>query len=279
LAVSNANREEKDFIAEAERRTGRTMKPAEVSSFWFRQARIDIAADPRLALNRFWRRCRRTLGSEEKTDTRSFEFYKERHGVLGLPLWGFGFVSLLGMTGFAWAARTRTLMFCALFTLLFVVGISAILVYGRYRLPLLVPLSLGAAAALSKTAELLRQRRTVVLATIGISAAVLSWFVYAPVPPGDPVNFVIDYNNQGNRYWDQRRYDLALAEYEKALHVRPGNNPALPRLYLGLGRIYAKRGEFQRSEELLLERATRYPTNREIRELVAGVRRHEGRRF
>lgn len=279
FAVSNANSEEKDFIAEAERRTGRTMKPAEVSSFWFRQAWSDIAADPKLALNRFWRRCRWTLGSEEKTDTRSFEFYKERHRVLGLPLWGFGFVSLLGLVGFTGAEGRRVLLFPAVFALLFVVGISAILVYGRYRLPLLVPLSLSAAGALSRAAELLRQRRAVALAAVGVPAAVLSWFVYSPVLPEEPVNFVTDFSNQGNRFWDQRRYDLALAEYEKALRVRPGNNPALPRLYHALGRIYAQRGDFRRSEELLLEGATRYPTNREIQELLAEVRRRAGRRF
>jgi tetratricopeptide (TPR) repeat protein len=106
----------------------------------------------------------------------------------------------------------------------------------------------------------------------------LAWLVYAPVLPGHPVDFYTDYNNQGNRFWDLRQYERAFAEYEMALRVRPGTNPAVPRLYAGLGRIYAGRGELRRAEELLREGSARHPADREIRGLLEEVRQRAAAR-
>jgi tetratricopeptide (TPR) repeat protein len=171
------------------------------------------------------------------------------------------------------AAKKRALLFPASFTLLFAIGISLILVYGRYRLPLLVPLSLLAAAGLARFHELSRQQCGILLGARVAVAAALAWFVYAPVLPGHPVDFFTDYNSQGNWLWEARQYDRALAEYDKALHVRPGVNPGVPLLYLGLGRAYASRGELRRAETLLREGAERFPADREIRKLLEEIRR------
>jgi 4-amino-4-deoxy-L-arabinose transferase-like glycosyltransferase len=273
FASSNASSEEHDFIAEARRRTGRPLKPDEASAFWFRQAWVEIGADPGLSLRRFWRRFRWSLGDAENTDSRTFEFYQERHRFLRGPVWGFGLVSLLGLAGIG-SARSRPLAFHGALIAFFAAGISLILVYGRYRLPLLVPLSLLAAAGLARVVAWVRQRRVAPLAAAGLAAAGLAWFVYAPVLPGYPVDFFTDYNNQGNRYWDLRQFERAIAEYDKALHVRPGINPTVPRLYLGLGRIFASRGELQRAEVLLREGVARYPGDRDIaRQLEEVLRR------
>ncbi|HEY5999480.1 MAG TPA: glycosyltransferase family 39 protein [bacterium] len=273
FAVSNAVSEERGFAAEAERRTGRRLRPSEVSAFWLREGLRDIAAQPALAARRFWRRFRWTVGAAEITDTRTFEFYEERHRPLRLLPWGFGLVSALGLTGLALAAGSRALAFPVAFTALFTAGTSAILVYGRYRLPLIVPLSLLGALALARAVEWARRRRTGALAALGALAAALGWFVYAPVPPLDEVSFFIDYSNQGNRYWDRGEFERAFAEYEKALRVRPGDLPAVPRLYARLGGIYAGRGELRRSEALLREGAARYPADREIGALLQEVSR------
>jgi tetratricopeptide (TPR) repeat protein len=100
--------------------------------------------------------------------------------------------------------------------------------------------------------------------------------VHAPVPPLDEVSFFIDYSNQGNRYWDARDWERAFAEYEKALRVRPGDLPAVPRLYARLGAIYAARGELRRAEALLREGAQRYPADGTIGAQLREVSRRLG---
>jgi tetratricopeptide (TPR) repeat protein len=169
----------------------------------------------------------------------------------------------------------RALAFPVGFTLLFAAGISAILVYGRYRLPLLVPLSLLAAAGLDRILRVARERRRLHL---GAAAAALARLIYAPVLPGVPVDFVTDYSNHGNRFWDLGQHDRAFEEYEKALRVRPGVNPGVPRLYVGLGRIYIGRGELHRAEKLLREGAARYPADRDIPRLLEEVQRRTAAR-
>lgn len=281
FAESNADSEELDFKREAERRTGRALSAAVVSRYWFRQGATDIRADPGFALRRFWRRLRWALGSGEETDTRTFAFYQSRYRFLGPPLWGFGLVSLLGLAGIALTARRRELIVFAAFVLFFAAGTSLILVYGRYRLPLLVPLSLLAAAGLDRLRELVRGRHTGALLLAGLALGAAGWFVYAPVLPNDPVSFFVDFNNQGNRYLDQRRHDLAFAEYEKALDVNPGNHGSVPRLRQGLAELYrgladhmVSQGRLAEAEALLRHALERYPGDpRFTARLAATLRR------
>lgn len=283
FAHGNADSEELDFRQEAERRSGRRLSPAEVSRFWFRQGWADIRADPALALRRFRHRLRWAVGDAEETDTRTFAFYRSRHRLLGPPLWGFGLVSLLGLLGLGLTAGRREFRFLAGFTALFLAGTSLVLVYGRYRLPLLVPLALLAAAALQRSYHLARARRLRPLLLLAVAAAGVGWLVYAPVLRDDPVSFFIDFNNQGNRYLDQGRYRRALAEYEKAVSVNPGNNSmvpvlkeSLPRIYRGVVDIYLRQGRLAEAEALLLQALARYPGDPELLARRDEARRQQG---
>ena len=259
FATSNEQSEEFDFNREADRRAGRPLKPSEISSYWLRQGLAEIRENPQLSLRRFWRRLRWTLGAEEATDTRTYEFYAHRHRVLGPPLWGFGAVSLLGLLGLFPALRDRRFLVFGFFILLFTLGLSGVLVYGRYRLPLLVPLSLLAALVPGAIADLLRRRRRAATVALGFAAGGCAWLVFGTVSSAYPVGYFLDFNNQGNRYLDSGRFDLAVAEFDKALTVRPGYDAGVPRLFEWLMRQYLVRGQTGRARELLRNVTAQYP--------------------
>jgi 4-amino-4-deoxy-L-arabinose transferase-like glycosyltransferase len=151
--------EELRFKQEAERRTQRTMKPSEVSRFWFRQGWADMRELPGLSVKRIWRRLRWTLGATEVSDTRTYEFYQSRYRLLQVPFLGFGFISWLGMLGLLLTIGVRTNLVLSAFIFLFTVELSLFFVYGRYRLPLIIPLGMFAAVALHRLADIFRQRR------------------------------------------------------------------------------------------------------------------------
>ena len=273
FSVANIANEEANFKEEAERRTQRAMKPSEVSRFWFRQGLLEIAQEPALALTRWWNRLRWAAGAEEPSDTRTYEFYQERYRILNMPFWGFGFVSCLGLAGLFWSLPKRRDLLGTSFVVLFIAGLSVFFVYGRYRLPLLVPLSMLAAVTLGRAYDCVRQRRLAELGAWCLGVALLAWMLRGPVLTDNyEVSFFPDYYNQGNKYWELGNYDLALAEYEKALYVRPGDHSGVESLFNDLARIYLKRGQFGRAEAFLQEAAARYPENREFHDMLQTVR-------
>ena len=104
-------------------------------------------------------------------------------------------------------------------------------------------------------------------------AGVIAWFLRGPVLSTDvEVSFFPDYYNQGNKYWNLGKYDLALAEYEKALNVRPGDHPGVPRLLEMLANEYVKNGDLRRAETLLQRAAARYPGQFGFQEKLHRVR-------
>ena len=272
FSIANIDNEEANFKKEAERRTQRTMKPSEVSRFWFRQGWVEIMEEPGLALMRFWNRLRWATGAEEPSDTRTFEFYQARYGILRLPFWGFGLVSCLGLVGLVLTLRKRSYVVLTSFSLLFIGGLSLFFVYGRYRLPLLIPLSMLAAITLCRAYELIKQRRVAAFCALCLVTGMIAWVLHNPVLPDLEVSFFPDYYNQGNKYWNLGQYELAAAEYEKALSVRPGDHPAVGSLFSFLANVYLNSGQFNRAEALLQKAAARYPGNQEFQEKLKMVR-------
>jgi tetratricopeptide (TPR) repeat protein len=92
------------------------------------------------------------------------------------------------------------------------------------------------------------------------------------LPSNLEVSFFPDYYNQGNKYWNIGAYELATAEYEKALSVRPGDHPGVESLYRFLASVYLKGGQLGRAQTLLQKAALRYPSNSEFHEKLQIMR-------
>lgn len=265
FSSANSVNEDLDFKHEAERLTQRTMNPSEVSKFWLKQGLTEMKEHPRLSLMRIARRVQWTLSASEPTDTRTYEFYQPRYQVLRAPFWGFGLVSCLGILGFLLACGTRSRVVLTSFILLFIAEISLFLVYGRYRLPLLVPMALLGAFALCRLYEFVEKRRFSAFTLSVLTACAAGWFVYVIAVPDVQISFFPDFYNQGNKYVKLGKYDLAAEEYEKALTVRPGDHPAAQRLYVALANEYIISGQTQRATQLLLRGVKQFPANQTLR--------------
>jgi 4-amino-4-deoxy-L-arabinose transferase-like glycosyltransferase len=273
FSVANIDNEESNFKHEAERRNRRTMKPSEVSRFWFQQGWQEIKQEPGLALERFWNRLRWAAGAEEPSDTRTFELYQTRYRILGFPFWGFGLVACLGLVGLVFCLSNRAYLVLTGTVLFFVLGISVFFVYGRYRLPLLIPLSILAAAALQKTYRFAGQRNYRALAAVCITTGIFALLLHGRVLPDLQVSFFPDYYNQGNKYWNLDKYDLAIAEYEKALTVQPADHPGVSPLFARLINIYLTNGQIAKAEALVQKMIPQFPTDQSLRETLQKLKR------
>jgi tetratricopeptide (TPR) repeat protein len=134
--------EELDYKKEAEKRNMRSMKPSELSRYWFRQGWKDILTDPSLALNRYLKRLLWSFHNVELADTRHPDFYNNRFYSFYEYLPGLGVISALGILGIYFSKTMPEFLFMRLFVISFPLFMASFFIYGRYRLPIIIPLLL-----------------------------------------------------------------------------------------------------------------------------------------
>lgn len=261
FSTSNLSEEEAGFRREAERRTGRSMRPSEVSAFWYAEGWRDVRAMPGPSLARFLRKARWAVNDEEITDSRTFAFYRMRLPALALPLPTFGAIALVGLVGFFTGGADRRLLAPRVLVVGLVGVLTMFFVTGRYRLPLLVPFAILGAAGLERLVDAARARRVRDLGLTAVVAVIVAWVVFGRVLVSAPETFFPDYYNQGNRYFRQGQYERAAAEYEQALWVRPGNHAAVPLLVDGLVDLYLRLGRRADAERVVARATARDPDN------------------
>ncbi len=270
---TNPKHEESDFAKEAERRAGRTMGPAEISRFWFREGMAWIRENPGSWVALTWRKLRNFWGAYEIPDNIDLYVYRESAPILRLPLLGFGIVAPLALVGavFGWKRRglPRALL---VFLVVYTAAVILFFVLSRYRLAAMPALF---AFAGSGTVEIARRTRSALsdrsrvgpaLWAAGLAVACFG-LVNLPVrlPAGDPIyrfasqvglpavpaSVSMEHFNLGVVY--AREDDLPHAEEElrRALAEEPGRPQAL----VELGKVLAREGKTDEAISLL-NRAT-----------------------
>jgi tetratricopeptide (TPR) repeat protein len=154
----NPKHEEHDFAEEAARRAGRTLTPAEVSRFWFGEARAWIRAHPADWLRLIARKVDRYWDAFETPDNLDLYFYRRSAPVLRLPLPGFGLVGPLGLLG-ALLALTRRGWPRALSVFIgaYSASVIAFFVLSRFRMAMMPALFVLAGHATAELARLGRE--------------------------------------------------------------------------------------------------------------------------
>jgi tetratricopeptide (TPR) repeat protein len=166
----------RDAIQVASQALGHPATAAEASAWFFRRAREWIAARPGAALRLFARKLALTLNDGDIALNYSYAYYsRDEPGLLRWLVVGPWLLVPLGFVGLAWRARAGGgFVVWAVFAPVYAVSVAAFFVSTRYRLPLLVPLCLGAAETLALVAAALRQRRWRTLAAIAAAVVPLS---------------------------------------------------------------------------------------------------------
>ena len=215
--------ERQDATELAEHALGRTLTPAEVSSYWSDRAFDFIASQPIAWLELTMRKVALLVNAAEVVDTESQESHAEWSrplrvlGVIGhfgllVPLAGFGIVA-------TWSSRSRLWLLYAM-TAVYAASVVAFYVFARYRFPLVPFLMLFAAAGLAALPHFVRTRgvpggmKTV--AAIAVTAVMANW----PLLNEASMKAVTEMN-LGAALQSERRLDDAAAHYRRAIALRP----------------------------------------------------------
>lgn len=201
----------------AERATGRSLTPSEVSSHWRSRALADMRADPASAARLLGRKGMLALNNAEVADTDDFGHARRGSWVLRLTL---PFTVLLGLAALGLAIATReerrrARVFLAMAAAQWV-ALVAFYVFARYRLPLalfLVPLAgLGASSF-----HRVRSQPVVALGATFLAVALSLLPVYDP-KAGTAAALM----NEGRVLVDAGEFEAARLVADEAVFLAPG---------------------------------------------------------
>jgi tetratricopeptide (TPR) repeat protein len=253
--------ERQDATELAERAVGRTLTPAEVSSYWTDRALGFIASQPGAWLKLLGRKFALLWNADEMLDTESQQTYAEWSWPLAATGWfaHFGVLVPLAVLGVwaTWHNRRRLWIFYAL-TIAYAASVLLFYVFARYRFPLVPLLMLFAGAGISSTlfemqprrhentkntvsssrlrdfvvaflGSLTDRRRRAVIAVVVIAAIFTNWPLLSPT-----LMRAITENNLAAALFESGRIDEAIEHYERAAALQPTYAPAYNNLGVAL---------------------------------------------
>ncbi|MBN2184743.1 MAG: glycosyltransferase family 39 protein [Candidatus Krumholzibacteriota bacterium] len=207
--------------------TGRELTHSEVSDFWMREG-IESSLENtgkwadllRMKSIFFWNKY-------ERANIESLDFHRRFGGILILPLFNFGIVAPLALTGiFISRGRWRRLMLLYGGVMTYFAAGVIFYILARYRLPVLVFLipfaGAGAAGILKLFAGKQWIHATLMVAAFLLIAKLVNTTVAEDTPLGESQNLV----RLGSIYSAQGDRVRARASFEEAIKIYPQNRQA-----------------------------------------------------
>jgi len=222
--------EQEDFKNEAEKRTGSSLTPPEVSHFWLQQGLDFILENPLADFKLTGKKLLLFLNSYEIPDNHNFYFHQRYSNILQtLPI-NFGWLApffLLGLLGMLHEKRTAP-VFLFWVQVIYVASVIIFYVFSRYRMVFLPLFCLSAAFGFFMLQNQFRmgQWRKLAASLIIVGCG----FGIANLKLIEPFDFSHSYTDEGIAYERKNEAKKALNSYEQALGINPNYLRVLDRL-------------------------------------------------
>lgn len=250
--------EESDFHREAQRALGKELTPKQASAYWGNEAWRWIRENPADAIKLQFRKFGLFWNRVEIPDNFDFDFYRRYSYWIAFPRFPFFFLCLAGIPGIYLAIRNfRADWLLVGLTLGYCLIVTSFHVYSRYRLPVIVPLSILAGygiASLCKAAQTRQLKTMRQLLFISVLSGILLYLPLTHYSHAQPLF------NLGVGLMRLSQFDDAVEAFNAALAINPNYSDALG----NLGKIAYQRNEMNDAERFWLEAITLDPESEEI---------------
>lgn len=212
--------EKSDAIRLAEEAEGRSLRPSEISRYWFKRAFDHIASDVPAFLKLTGKRAALFWHPYEIPDTYDFNLYRSLFPLLAFGFVSFGLIAPLGLVGMFFPGRlTFRQSIPAQVVVAIFLSLVFLFVFGRYRLPAVPFLIPAAARALHGLGGAIQQRQWRRFATgFGATLSLAFLFSLTPAPRDETTGLY----NLGIRMERLGRFAEAEALYRDAVEREPG---------------------------------------------------------
>ena len=230
-----------DSVRLARQESGSDLSPKEASDYWFIKSFRFIRDDPRVFMLLLGRKFLLFWNNVELASNLNFYFCRKYVPVLRLPLFSYGVIAPFAMLGLLLAARNRSpgLDLISFFVVSYMLSLLLYFVSARYRFPCVPFMAILASYSVFAFAELKKSSRVKDLFVYG--TALIAFFVFVNIdyfPVSSKNYFPTAHYNLGLAYARNDMLDEAIAEYKKAIEIKPDSAFA----HYNLGFVYNKKG-------------------------------------
>lgn len=269
----------------AEQDLGRSLKPSEVSNYYFKKGVQFLLSSPEDAFALTLKKLYLFWAAIERSNSKYIQFFWREFGLGKVPLPGFWLVGPLGLLGgFLLWGRRRDLVFLYLFVISYSIGVIVFFVNGRFRLPVVPVLIIFSSYSLMYLYSALRKHRRL------LPKALIVLVICVVVVDYDYVRFrgvrsldeAATYLALGNAYMEQNRKSAALSAYEQAYSIQQryptqGYRQIAGTVDYQLGVLYNEKGYASRAVDALERIAPRDPRSLPANQLLAPLYEQLGR--
>ncbi|MBK7641932.1 MAG: glycosyltransferase family 39 protein [Planctomycetes bacterium] len=237
-----------DAIQQAEAREGRALSPSEVSASYVSRVREFWSEHPLQAAHLMAWKLRLFVTDRELGNNQDERFFALHFGPVlrWLPV-GYGLLLPLALVGMLLCVRRWREWFpLYAFVPIYAASVVLFFVNARFRIPIVLPLSVFAAHALVQGAAALRARRLGAL-SLGVAACAALWFGVHQVPRGVKLDDAQGWWQLGVFYAQHGDDARALEHFDVAL----ARDPSLARLHRDRGITLAHLGRSAEAESEL----------------------------
>jgi tetratricopeptide (TPR) repeat protein len=243
----------RDFEQVAENETGRSLKPTEISNFYYKKGIKFFLDEPEKALKLWMKKLYVFWNKFEVSNNQDIYFFRRYSSLIRILPIGFWFIGPLGLLGMALSLLgekervniRKSILLPILFVFSYMLTVVMFFVTARFRLPVLPFLIIFSAFALVWFWEKFSRRE---LRNASLFFLLLFPFFILTnsniyhLSQGD---FSQAYFSLGNVDLKAGKLDQALQEYDVALK----RNPNLARAHLNKGIIFLRKNEYDQAEE------------------------------
>jgi tetratricopeptide (TPR) repeat protein len=243
----------RDFEHVAEEEAGKSLKPSQISNFYYQKGFKFLLDEPDKAFKLWVKKLYVFWNKFEVSNNQDIYFFRRYSSLIRILPIGFWFVGPLGLVGMVLsivgtrkAAETRkSALLPILFVFSYMLTVVMFFVTARFRLPVIPFLIIFSSFALVWLWEKLFRKE---LRNVGLFFLLLFPFLILTnsnvyhLSPGD---FSQAYFSLGNVDLKAGKLDQALQEYDVALK----RNPNLPRAHLNKGIVFLRKNEYDQAEE------------------------------
>ena len=287
----------RDFQEVAEKETGKSMKPSEISNYYYKKGIDFFLTYPSIAsellvkkLYLFWNRF-------EISNNQDIYFFKRYSSLIRAAPLGFWLIGPLGWVGMILSLPSRLnstrqkseqitgskenissscFGWCIALPIIFVfsymITVVIFFVTARFRIPVIPFLIIFSGFALVWLVEKITRKD---ISSIGLFVFLLFPFMVLSNTNTYHLgakNFSQAYFSLGNVYLKEGKLDLALAEYDSTLQA----NPKMSRAHLNRGLVLFDRGEYDKAEAEFLAELRLYPDEDKAYNNLSALYRQEG---
>ncbi len=235
-----------DAIRIAEKSAGKTLKPSEVSRFWYREGLKFAGTQPFKFLKLMLKKLVLFWNGNELSNNKDFYFFARSAPILKPLIWRFviyfplGMIAALALVGIMLAHKDKKdVVVLEIFLFVYMLSIILFFVTERYRVPILPVLILFAAYALNWFVSAAKRGKYSELGKYLIIFVAILTLVNLPIPGYSSANPGKAHYTLGVVYSQKGDNAKAEEEYQKAIEYNPG----LGNAYTNLGSIYGDQGK------------------------------------